>query len=86
MKSSSFAFMTTCLHDSDSPVEVVEIDCTDFGSLGMAHRINAKVIIETQAHNGEHCVTLCDIRRQNITYMFFGIDCKWAINVYTQIM
>ena len=37
MKSKNFAFFTTCLQDSDSLVEVFGIDCTDFGSLGMAH-------------------------------------------------
>ena len=59
MKSNSFAFITTCLHDSDSPVEVVGIDCTDFGSLGMAHRTNVKYnIIETPEYNGELCHTL----------------------------
>ena len=88
MKSNSFAFIETCLHDSDSPVdEVVGIGCTDFGSLGIWNIVSMvnKLLLRLQ-HSMENCVTLCDIRRQNITLMFFGIDCKRAIDVYTQIM
>ena len=87
MKSNSFAFIETCLHDSDSPVdEVAGIDCTDFGSLGIWNIVSMvnKLLLRLQ-HSMENCVTLCDIRRQNITLTFFDIDCKWAIAVYTQI-
>jgi len=68
MESNSFDFIETCLHDSDSPVEVVGIDCTDFGSLDIWHIVSMlnKLLLRLQ-HSMENCVTLCDTRRQNIT-------------------